>query len=181
MKFNVVKPFTLNHADGTSEKFGVGEHDQPEHIAMHWYVMAHTDKAPKDALAVGTPQHAAAMQALVRQRKSLLEEAVAALKEAEEAVQDRRNVIEGSKSQDDEPLDINDVPNDHQVGGPPDDDVHPPSFVEGPDILPPGFDPAVRKQEMLDQSQADDEGADEAPSAEPQVSGRRRLPTALKE
>jgi hypothetical protein len=59
--------------------------------------------------------------------------------------------------------------------------VHPPSFVEGPDIMPPGFDPAVRKQEMLDQSQADDEGADEAPSAEPQVSGRRRLPAALKE
>ena len=86
MKFNVVKQFTLNHDDGTTEVFKPGEHDREPHIANHWFVQAHTDKPPKEAVALGTPQYAAAMRALVGKRSAMLDEALEALREAEIAL-----------------------------------------------------------------------------------------------
>jgi hypothetical protein len=78
VKFKVVKPFTLTHDDHTKEHFVPGDYERPAHIALHWFVQAHTDKPPADALAIGSPQHAVAMRALVNKRRQLLEEAEAA-------------------------------------------------------------------------------------------------------
>jgi hypothetical protein len=75
VKFKVVKPFTLTHDDHTKEHFVPGDYERPAHIAFHWFVQAHTDNPPPDALAIGSPQHAVAMRALVAKRRQLLQEA----------------------------------------------------------------------------------------------------------
>jgi hypothetical protein len=91
VRVKVVKPFILNHDNGTKEPFAAGIHEVPSHVADHWYFKAHTDKAPKDKLELGTPQYASAMKALAESRRKALEEAEALLAEAEAAAAARLN------------------------------------------------------------------------------------------
>lgn len=84
-KINVVKPFTLNRDNGTTSVYAVGIHDVEREDAEHWFVQAHTDKAPTSKPILGTPQYARAASALVDKRQAMLDEALAWQKEAEEA------------------------------------------------------------------------------------------------
>jgi hypothetical protein len=89
MRFTVTKKFTLQHDDGRREEFLPGEHDREPDIAKHWFVLAHTTKATTDALAVGTPQHAAHLKALTQKRYELFEEARKAYEESQAALDAR--------------------------------------------------------------------------------------------
>ncbi|MFG1172155.1 hypothetical protein AAFN90_00815 [Erwiniaceae bacterium CAU 1747] len=42
-KIRVHTPFNFNAADGTSQRFEVGEHTVDESVAAHWFVTAHAD------------------------------------------------------------------------------------------------------------------------------------------
>ncbi|QUG75977.1 hypothetical protein GKQ23_13655 [Erwinia sp. E602] len=44
-KIRVHTPFNFNAADGSSQRFEVGEHTVDESVAEHWFVVAHADAA----------------------------------------------------------------------------------------------------------------------------------------
>lgn len=58
----IVKPCLLTKNDGTQLKLTPGEHDLPPEIADHWFVLAHSDKAPQVDPPPGTPAYAQEMQ-----------------------------------------------------------------------------------------------------------------------
>jgi hypothetical protein len=54
----IVESFTLTHDDGKLQRFNPGIYELDDHIATHWYVVAHSDRPGPYEPKVGTPEYA---------------------------------------------------------------------------------------------------------------------------
>lgn len=90
---NIITPFTLTLEGGRQQKFTTGLYELEDELADHWYVRAHSDKAPPPRPPVGTPEYAQ-QEARKRARRRILDAAI------EDAAQDEyKGVDEESRNE----------------------------------------------------------------------------------